>query len=99
MNFLKAIDLVQENDYDMIDSLIFTLEKRRDDIEIREPVDFGSRYDKWEEKLKDIEDILLDFENLKECEDKEKRKAVLDRIKKSVEMHQLFYKGLKRLKI
>lgn len=94
---VKNIDLSNEEE---VQNVVLALFQRRNDVEWQEPngdIDFF--YDKWYEKLEDIESLLDDAKELYEEQDIEKKKEMVDKLYGNLLMHQLDYKGLKRIKI
>lgn len=99
MKLLEVVKNIENIDNDIIDNMIYCLEDRKDTVELQEPLSDGSIYDKWEEKMSDLEDIIEDLKIVKELSSKKERNKILRRIRSSLNFHQVFYGGLKRLKI
>lgn len=96
MKLLEAIKNVTIEDEDTIKDILFSLKNRKDDIEMKEPLTEGAYYDKWQEKLDDIENIIEELEDLQNLSE-DFQKEELNRIKVAINLHQLYYGGLKRL--
>jgi len=99
MESLDGINIENDEEFGLrLNQIIKCIEKRIEKVELSEPISDGSYYDKWEEKLTDLEDIKEECGRLMKCK-KENRKELTDSLKKSLFLHQVFYGGLKRLVI
>lgn len=96
MKLLDAIKNLDVENVKMINDILECLEERKNVIEDAEPMDYGYRYEKWEEKLSELDDIINDIESLINMSIKE-RKEKLENIKCDVIYYQFTYGGLKRL--
>lgn len=102
MKLLEAIDTVTVEHVETLEDIVECLKDRLLTVELQEP--FGTSdyfYEKWEEKKDELEDLVDRFEELYEvvkdgdddCEEE------LEKLKRDVVFYQMFYGGLKRLKI
>lgn len=99
MKILDAIKITKICNDEVIKDMIDVLNKRKDDIEINEPISDGSYHDKWEEKIDELEQIIEDLENVLMINDPEKRNDKLEQIRIDMTYYQFMYGGLKRLTI
>lgn len=102
MKLLEAIDVVTVNDVETLEDIVECLKDRLLTVELQEP--FGTSdyfYEKWEEKKDELEDIVDRFEELYEAvkEGDNDYKEELEKLKRDTAFYQMFYGGLKRLKI
>lgn len=98
MRLLDAIKNLEPNDIDAIERILECLSERKEVIENSEPFDYGSYYNKWEEKLGDLQDIIEQVEELLTISEKERRQKI-SIINRDIIVHQFTYGGLKRLSI
>ena len=97
---MKLLDIIKElkvNDIQTLIQIKDALEQRRDDIEAKEPYNYGSQYAKWENKLCDINDIIEDMEDLITNHSAANKELKLKQIIVDIKVHQFTYGGLKRL--
>lgn len=98
VNILRDADILDITDTQEIEYFLEILNDRKDSIEWMEPMSSGETYDKWSDRLDSIEDICDQCERLKDEEDLKERKALLDKLKLDLQMHQIEYGGLKRFR-
>mgnify|MGYP006896536266 CR=1 FL=1 len=98
MKLLDAVKGLEPNDTITIENIIECLNERKETIECSEPFNYGSYYDKWEEKLSDLQDIIEQAEELLKIsvDNREDKIAI---IRRDIIFHQFTYGGLKRLSI
>lgn len=99
MKLLDAIKEVSISDVKMLKDIYEVLKERRDDILVKEPVNSGCQYDRWEEKLSDLDSIIEDLEGLDGITNMSKKSLKLKQIIVDIKVHQFTYGGLKRLKV
>lgn len=96
---LLEVGKLERIDDEMLEAIIECVQDRVEDVESREPWDCeGSYYEKWCEKLDDLQDIQSDLEYMRDM-DHEERLQKLKKISMNLIYHQFTYVGLKRLKI
>lgn len=98
MKLLDAIKNLDVQNEEMINDVLECLKEREVAIEESEPFDCGYYYEKWEDKLSDLQSIIEDVELLLTLT-VEERKEKIKFINKDVIFHQFTYGGLKRLTI
>ena len=99
MKLLEAIRNVSIENVELINDILFALNERRTIVEINEPMSDGAYYEKWEEKLSDLDDIIEELEDALNNKDIEQKKRSLARAVGDIIFHQFTYGGLKRLTI
>lgn len=99
MKLLEAIRNISINDKELLENIIYALKERKDDVVEREPIDSGYYYERWEEKLSELDDIIEDLESLDDIENVSEKELKLKQIVSNIKFHQFEYGGLKRLKI
>lgn len=98
MKLLDAIKNLDVQNEEMINDILECLKEREEVIEASEPFDSGYYYEKWEDKLSDLQSIIEDVELLLTLTIEE-RKDKIKFINKDIIFHQFTYGGLKRLTI
>ena len=99
MKLLDAIKTVSVDNIELIQDIIDVLNERRDIVEINEPMSDGAYYEKWEEKLSDLDNIIEELEDVIKNDDIDQKELSLKRARCDVIFHQFTYGGLKRLTI
>lgn len=97
MKLLDVINNIELCDNNVVNNMIEALSERRDNVEANEPLSDGSYYNKWEEKLSELNQLIEDLEEVVDTEDLEERNKMLQQIRVDLIFHQFTYGGLKRL--
>lgn len=97
MNFITYID---KPDFllsgKMLNEALSYLENKLDDLSIKEPDTDGYRYEKWEERYSDLEEIKDVLENITNEVDIEAKKDLFEELQCLALFYQITWGGLKR---
>lgn len=97
MKFLEAVKLMSADNKEVLNDILFVLQDRREAVELMEPMSDGYYYEKWEEKLSELESIIETLENILDIDIIYEKDV--QQLQSSIMFYQLNYGGLKRLKI
>lgn len=100
MKLLDAVKNVTIDDKDILKRILSSLQDRVEDIENKEPFNYSdSYYNKWLEKLEELNSIVEDLEEILRIKRRVERQKLLNRVKINISYYQFQYGGLKRLVI
>lgn len=82
---------------DELSDILDDLENYLLEIEEREPNSNGIILERWQEKYDDLQDLVELFRNYIESSDMDRKKEILNKLKRLTKLYQINYGGLKRL--
>lgn len=94
MDLIKLLDIINKDEINMYEAILTFLNKRLQYLYDNEPYDDNeSVYEKWEDKVDDLEEIIKDVELLIAKDSN----ISYDKVRIDIKVYQRMYGGLKRI--